>query len=89
MEEFNKASLTAEEQLNLLISRNLRVNDFDSAVAILKRVGYYHLSSYMRLFQTGDNHIFNDGWGLFKGDDENLFCGQLVTITSSGAKYIF
>ena len=44
-----------------MISRNLKVNDFDSAVAILKRVGYYHLSSYMRLFQTGDNHIFNDG----------------------------
>ena len=61
MEKFNKASLTAEEQLNLLISRNLKVNDFDSAVAILKRVGYYHLSSYMRLFQTGNNHIFNDG----------------------------
>ena len=61
MEKFNKESLTVEEQLNLLISRNLKVDDFGSAVAILKRVGYYHLSSYMRLFQKGDNHIFNDG----------------------------
>ena len=61
MEKFNKESLTAEEQLRLLMSRNLKVNDFNSAVKILKRVGYYHLSSYMRLFQTGDNHIFNDG----------------------------
>lgn len=60
LEIFNKESLTAEEQLNLLISRNLKVNDFNSAVKILKRVGYYHLSSYMRLFQAGDNHIFND-----------------------------
>ena len=61
MEKFNKDSLTVEEQLKLLVSRNLKVNDFNSAVKILKRVGYYHLSSYMRFFQTGDNHIFNDG----------------------------
>lgn len=61
MENFNKESLTVEEQLNLLISRNLKVDDFDSAVAILKRVGYYHLSSYMRLFQKDEKHTFYDG----------------------------
>ena len=61
MENFNKESLTVEEQLNLLISRNLKVDDFDSAVAILKRVGYYHLSSYMRLFQKDEKHTFHDG----------------------------
>ncbi len=61
MEYFNKESLTVEEQLNLLISRNLKVDDFDSAVAILKRVGYYHLSSYMRLFQKDEKHTFYDG----------------------------
>jgi len=61
LENFNKESLTVEEQLNLLISRNLKVDDFDSAVAILKRVGYYHLSSYMRLFQKDEKHTFYDG----------------------------
>lgn len=61
MENFNKESLTVEEQLNLLISRNLKVDNFDSAIAILKRVGYYHLSSYMRLFQKDEKHTFYDG----------------------------
>lgn len=60
LQKFEKESLAVEEQLNLLISRNLVVNDFDSAIKILKRVGYYHLSSYMRLFQNGTNHLFND-----------------------------
>ena len=61
MGKFEKESLTVEEQLNLLIKRNLKVNDFDSAVKILKRVGYYHLSSYMRLFQKGEEHTFENG----------------------------
>ena len=60
MEIFNKESLTVEEQLDLLIRRNLIVDNYDLAVSILKRIGYYHLSSYMRLFQKGDNHEFND-----------------------------
>jgi len=60
LEKFEKESLTAEEQLNLLIKRNLKVDNYKSAVDILKRVGYYHLSSYMRLFQEGENHIFKD-----------------------------
>lgn len=59
MEKFDKNSLTAEEQLNLLIKRNLKVDDYKFAVDILKRVRYYHLSSYMRFFQEGENHIFN------------------------------
>ena len=71
LEKFEKESLTAEEQLNLLIKRKLIVDDFNSAVKILKRVGYYHLSSYMRLFQKGKEHIFNDGVEFF--DLINLF----------------
>lgn len=60
MEKFEKKSLTVEEQLNLLIERNLEVDNYKSAINILKRIGYYHLSSYMRLFQEGENHIFKN-----------------------------
>ena len=41
-------------------SVTIKVDNFKSAVDILKRIGYYHLSSYMRLFQEGENHIFKD-----------------------------
>ena len=58
VESFEKESLTADEQLNLLISRGLLVNDYNSAVKILSRIGYYHLSSYMRNFQYGEEHKF-------------------------------
>jgi len=58
MKNFEKASLSAEEQLDLLISRGLKVNNYKDALHILKRNGYYHLSSYMRLFQEGDEHKF-------------------------------
>lgn len=58
MKEFDKKSLTSEEQLDLLISRGLNVEDYNSAVQILKRNGYYHLSSYMRMFQQGEEHNF-------------------------------
>lgn len=59
--EFNKQAFTAEEQLNLLIKRGLTVKDFNSAVSIIKRIGYYRLSSYMRSFQYGDEHTFFEG----------------------------
>lgn len=55
---FNKESLSVEEQLNLLIERGLIVEDYCSAINILKRIGYYHLSSYMRNFQITENHKF-------------------------------
>ena len=71
LEKFEKESLNAEEQLNLLIKRNLKVDNFKSAVDILKRIGYYHLSSYMRLFQEGENHIFKDK--SFEIDLQRLF----------------
>lgn len=58
MEVFDKKSLTAEEQVELLIERGLVVNNKELAVNIIKRNGYYHLSSYMRVFQTGDEHLF-------------------------------
>lgn len=76
MDIFNKQSLTAEEQINLLILRGLRIIDKQSAINIIKRVGYYHLSSYMRNFQKDEQHNFqenvefNDIYNLFNFDQE-------------------
>ncbi|MCQ2789097.1 MAG: Abi family protein [bacterium] len=60
MEFFNKDALTAEEQIDLLIKRGLQVADINSAVKTIKRIGYYHLSSYMRFFQCDNKHNFID-----------------------------
>lgn len=81
MEKFNKESLTVEEQLDLLIKRNLIVNNYDSAISILKRIGYYHLSSYMRLFQEGDNHKFSDNVSFNQLHDLYKFDQDLRHIT--------
>ncbi len=59
--KFEKQALTAEEQLSLLIKRGLTVSDKPSAISILKRLGYYRLSAYMRNFQTGIEHNFITG----------------------------
>lgn len=56
--KFSKDALSAEEQLNLLISRGLLIEDYQSALEIIKRIGYYHLSAYMRLFQLDSEHRF-------------------------------
>lgn len=61
MRDFDKKALSVEEQLELLVVRGLRVQDKTSALAVLKKIGYYRLSSYMRLFQQGDEHVFLSG----------------------------
>ena len=58
MRNFNKEALSVEEQLDLLIKRGLIVEDYNSAIKTLKRIGYYHLSSYMRNFQINERHEF-------------------------------
>lgn len=58
METFDKKSLTAEEQIDLLKTRGLIINDQTAAVQTIQRIGYYHLSSYMRNFQFGESHQF-------------------------------
>ncbi len=58
MEKFDKISLTCEEQIELLQKRGLYFYDKNEAVEIIKKIGYYHLSSYMRLFQSGESHFF-------------------------------
>lgn len=56
--KFDKVALDEKEQLDLLIKRGLCVKNKESAKILLKRIGYYHLSSYMRNFQEGENHQF-------------------------------
>lgn len=76
MDIFDKESLTAEEQIDLLIKRGLNVTDKTSAIDIIKRIGYYHLSSYMRNFQKDEQHNFrenvefSDIYNLYKFDQE-------------------
>ena len=50
--EFDKPSLSIEQQLELLISRCLIVSDKSKAKRYLEHIGYYRLSAYMIPFYT-------------------------------------
>lgn len=54
-----KQGLSFEEQINLLIKRNLIVNDREKSIKILSRVSYYKLSGYS--LHLRNNDIFLDG----------------------------
>lgn len=66
MAVFDKPALTPRQQLDLLLERNLRVQNQDSAVRLLEVVSHFRLTPYMRPFQiNGDpNHRFRDGTQL-------------------------
>jgi abortive infection bacteriophage resistance protein len=51
MERFKKAPLTYTQQLELLRSRGLTINDPDEALRFLSHVNYYRLAGYGFLFQ--------------------------------------
>ena len=76
MRNFSKPALTAEEQIKLLIDRGLIISDKMSAIDILKRISYYHLSAYTRVYQRGINHefipdtSFRDVIDLYNFDEE-------------------
>ncbi len=54
-----KKPTTLEEQIEILISRNLIIDDKQEAIDILNRVNYYRLSAYMLTLKNGDR--FKDG----------------------------
>ncbi len=60
---------TVEEQLDLLISRGLIVNDKEFALSILERINYYRLSAYSLTLRTDDtfheNVTFHDIYSLY------------------------
>ena len=54
-----KTPTTFEEQVDILMSRNLEVEDRQKAIEILSRINYYRLSAYMLTFKANDE--FEDG----------------------------
>lgn len=71
----SKATLTYAEQLDLLISRGLIVNDEAHALHCLANYNYYRLSIYWRCFtESGDHDHFKAGttfeqiWELYNFD---------------------
>ena len=68
-----KPFLTYDEQIALLESRGLKVNDHGFAEQILKHHNYYRLSAYRFPFQDRDDHFksevqFEDLWKLYQFD---------------------
>ena len=62
---FNKPPLSLPDQLGLLFSRGLTVNNAPDAAHYLTHIGYYRLSGYTLPFQVGgigsDRHDFKPG----------------------------
>ena len=86
---YNKPSLTFQEQLELLRSRGLIVNDEPKALHLLESLSYYRLSGYWYpLLEDIPNHIFKanitfqDGFDLYCFDRELrlLVLGELEKI---------
>ncbi|MDD4873985.1 MAG: Abi family protein [Dehalococcoidales bacterium] len=51
MEDYNKAPFTYEQQLSLLKSRGLKIDNPDNALIFLKQVNYYRITAYCIPFQ--------------------------------------
>lgn len=49
--------MSFEQQVDLLISRGLIIDDRDAAISILKRINYYRLAAYTLPFKVGDSFI--------------------------------
>lgn len=54
LEQYQKAALSFEQQIDHLISRNLIVRDRASAVLILSSTNYYRFSAYWFPFRMRD-----------------------------------
>ncbi len=61
--QYIKPSLTFQEQINLLKSRGLIIQDLNLAQQTLQRISYYRFSAYLRFFQKQDspNHQYQTG----------------------------
>ncbi|MEA3305153.1 MAG: Abi family protein [Patescibacteria group bacterium] len=53
---YTKRALTIHQQIELLEKRGLIINDREEVSHYLQHIGYYHLSTYFKIFQ--DDNIF-------------------------------
>ncbi len=54
-ELFTKPPTTFEEQLSILRSRNLIVEDEEFALSVLRRLNYYRFTGYLLPFKANKN----------------------------------
>ena len=70
--EYQKPPLTFEQQLELLASRGLIIDDKEHALEYLHNIGYYRLSAYFLPFKNGERFLpgttFNQAVELYKFD---------------------
>ena len=71
--EYQKELLTISEQINLLRSRGLLIEDDNKLEKILKNISYFHLSIYFKAFQKQNNQFieevyFNDILNIYNFD---------------------
>ena len=60
--QFNKRSLTVDEQINLLLERGLLIPDFEKAAHYLSHLNYYRLAAYWLPFEIDHStHRFISG----------------------------
>ncbi|MGL4411328.1 MAG: Abi family protein [Bacteroidales bacterium] len=60
MNDYNKQSLTYDQQIKLLIKRGLIVEDMDRILRHLTNISYYRLSAYMLPYKIKDNGVILD-----------------------------
>ncbi len=81
-----KKPTTFSEQVSILESRNLKVEDRDKAIDILSRINYYRLSAYMLSYkkqnQFEDDVSIIDIYNIYEFDKRfrNLLMGLLESI---------
>ena len=81
-----KRPTTFEDQVNILRSRGLLIEDEEQAMKVLSRINYYRLSAYMLSYQS-DNKFrsgvsFDDIYNLYEFDKKlrSMMMGVLETI---------
>lgn len=81
-----KTPKTFEEQLDILASRELKVEDREKAIEVLSRINYYRLSAYMLTFKADDKFeggiTFDGIYDIYEFDKRlrNMIVGILETI---------
>lgn len=56
---FDKPAITVEQQLDLLVSRGLKIKNKNKAAKYLEIISYFRLSAYMRPYQKSNDRLHN------------------------------